>query len=144
MRKLPYASTEPSELQASPGGRAARDATMSVSLGQADSKGPRALVVEVSGELDIATMGPLRAAALGVVTAAHQRGNRPIQLLLDWERVEFLDSSAVHFLEDICAEGLVRGWTVQLRPPTAPAPARLLQLAVARGWLSRHLVLEPV
>lgn len=143
MRKLNYASTEFSELAPSPAVRLAQDTTMSVSLGPAHSSGPRALVVAVSGELDIATMVPLRAAALKVVTAAHRRGNDPIQLLLDWERVEFLDSSAVHFLEDICAEGLVRGWTVQVLPPSASAPARLLQLAVDRGWLDRRLVAGP-
>ena len=140
MRKLTYTSTESSDLRLSAGGRGAQAARLSVSLGPADTRGPRPLVVEVAGELDIATVGPLRAAAFGVVTAAQRRGSRPIQLLLDWEGVEFLDSSAVHFLEEIWAEGLVRGWTVQLLPPSASAPARLLQLAADRGWLPRNLV----
>jgi anti-anti-sigma regulatory factor len=100
--------------------------------------GARAVVV-AAGEIDLATVGPLRAAARAVAAAAHPRPDHPVPLVLDWERVVFLDSSGVHFLQDMHAEGLTEGWALQLRPPSAAAPVRLLRLAADHGWLPRQL-----
>jgi hypothetical protein len=96
-------------------------------------------VVVVAGELDVATVGPLRAAVLDLVLAADPRPDRRVELLLDWSDVTFLDSSAVRFLEDISADGIRRGWTLQLRPPAAALPVRVLRFAASRGWIPLHL-----
>lgn len=123
------------------GGQPTPDAVVSVSWASGHHHRPRAVVV-VAGELDVATVGPLRAATLDLVLAADPRPDRRVELLLDWGSVTFLDSSAVHFLEDISAEGVRRGWTVQLRPPSAAAPAGLLRFAASQGWIPPHLGAE--
>jgi ABC-type transporter Mla MlaB component len=92
-------------------------------------------VVVASGEIDIATIGPLHTAALAAASAAHPRPEHPVPLVLDWEQVVFLDSSGVQLLRDLQAEGIEQGWVVQFKPPCAAAPARLLQLAADHGWL---------
>jgi anti-anti-sigma regulatory factor len=99
-----------------------------------DLDGDARAVVAASGEIDIASVGPLRAATLALASAAQQRPGVSVTLVLDWERVTFLDSSAVHLLQNIHAVGVERGWALELIPPAAPAPGRLLQFAADRGW----------
>jgi anti-anti-sigma factor len=97
-------------------------------------------VVAVSGEIDIATVEPLHCAALGIARAAHPRPDQALQLVLDLEGVTFLDSSVLHLLQHLYAEGIDRGWTLRLIVPAALGPYRVLRLAASRGWLPRGLM----
>lgn len=133
---------------ARPSGRVGKGATptrepaqleLSLAVTTAPDGGARASLV-ARGEIDVASVRQLHAAALAVASAAHPRPDKPVTLTLDWEHVRFLDSSGVHLLQDIHAAGVERGWAVELIPPTAPAPARLLQFAADRGWFPRVLV----
>jgi hypothetical protein len=99
--------------------------------------GVRAMAV-LSGELDVATVTPLHAAARAVATATHPHPSVP--LVLDMERVTFLCSVGLHLLEDLHADGIERGWALQVIPPSAPGPSKLLRLAVSRGWLPPNLL----
>lgn len=96
--------------------------------------------VAVSGEMDVATVPALHAAARAVAGAAQPHPGQPVVLVLDLERVTFLDSSGLHLLEDLHAESIERGWTLQLVPPAAPAPRRLLRFAAGRRWLPPDLL----
>src|SRR5689334_7167127 len=84
------------------------------------------------GEIDISSVRHLHVAALSAVAAAEPRPDEPVTLTLDWEQVTFLDSSGFHVLSDLHAEGLERGWRLELVMPSAPAPAHLLRLAARR------------
>ncbi len=94
--------------------------------------------VEVTGEIDIATVGLVRTAVLAFAAAPRTRG-RAVRLVLDWQGVSFLDSSGVYLLEELRAKATEERWSLQWMPPTAPGPARLLGLAADHGWLPRQL-----
>jgi hypothetical protein len=100
-------------------------------------------VATVCGEIDIATVTPLHAAALAVVGAAHPGRGQVTLLVLDLEGVTFLGCRALHFLQDICAQGIERGWAVELVAPRAAGPSRFLALASGHGWLPPGLVPAP-
>ncbi|MBA3742557.1 STAS domain-containing protein [Sporichthya sp.] len=112
---------------------------LSLAVTTAGDRGTRASLV-ASGEIDIASARQLHAAALAVVATANPRPEEPVTLVLDWEQVKFLDSSGVHLLQDIHAEGLERGWGLELILPSAPAPTRLLRFAADLGWFPRQLI----
>ena len=100
-------------------------------------------VARVCGEIDIANVTELHAAALAVVGAAHPQPGQQTLLVLDLEEVTFLGCRALHFLQDICAQGIERGWVVELRVPRAAGPYRVLCLASSHGWLPPGLVPAP-
>jgi anti-anti-sigma factor len=118
------------------------DAQLQVSLAVTPAlDGGAQAVIVASGEIDIATVELLRAAALGLAAAAAaDRGGSAVHLVLDWEAVSFLDCSGVRLLLDLHARGIEQGWSLRWIPPSAPGPARLLRLAAEQGWLPLPLV----
>ncbi len=120
-------------------GQGAAQLTVLLAVTPSAVDGVRA-VVAASGEIDVATVEPLHAAALSIVRAAHPRPGQALLLVLDLAAVTFLDSSALHFLVDIHAQGIDEGWTVELRLPAATGPCRLLHLAASLGWLPPDLL----
>lgn len=90
------------------------------------------------GEIDMSTIEPLYAAA-GEAGALARSGGAAAVFWVDLAGVTFLDSSGLHFLEDTYADLSAHGWAFHLVPPAAAGPARLVQLALRRGWLPAGL-----
>lgn len=94
----------------------------------------------VSGELDVATVGPVQAAARAVAEVTLYSRAQPVAVELDWEGVSFLDCTGVRLLDDLHTRAIDQGWSLRWVPPSARGPAHLLRLAADRGWLPRSLV----
>lgn len=90
------------------------------------------------GEIDMSTIEPLYAAAHEAGRRVRTAGETAV-FAVDLAEVTFLDSSGLHFLEDTHAALSGHGWAFQLVPPAAPGPARLLELALRRGWVPADL-----
>ena len=117
------------------------DAQLTVLLALTNGLGSSIQAVAlVSGEIDVATVPALHAAARAVAAAAHPQPSQSVVLVLDLAGVTFLDSSGLHLLEALHADGLERGWVLQVIPPAAPALHDLLCLAANRGWLPPNLL----
>lgn len=80
-------------------------------------------LLHLSGELDLATIADLRAAAAGQLSAGDLR-----ELVLDFTELTFLDSSGLGALLQIRGDALSRGVTFALVNVPA-APARVIGIA---------------
>ena len=89
---------------------------MELGLSRQDREG--AAVLEVSGELDIATVTPLRAALDDALSAA------PPRLVVDLTALTFIDSTGCRELVRAAKRGRAAGSPVELVVPTANAGVR--------------------
>jgi anti-sigma B factor antagonist len=81
------------------------------------------LVVALDGELDLATVPEV----IGAVTRVLASG-QVSELVVDVDRLEFLDSSGVHALVQVCQAARLQGATFTVRRPR-PLVARVLSVA---------------
>jgi anti-sigma B factor antagonist len=91
-----------------------------------DGAEPGRLVLEVTGEVDLANCDGLESAVAAVFAAPE----RPGALVLDLAEVSFLDSSGLRVV--LSAAGLARTGGVDLSVIPSPAVARVFELAGIR------------
>jgi anti-anti-sigma factor len=106
---------------ATPIGIGCNATTREILVVDVDRLGATALV-RPSGELDLATIGKLRAALDGITA--------PQSLVLDMRGLSFIDSTGLHLLAELHERAVREGFALELiaPPPPADTPIRVCGL----------------
>ncbi|MEU4251589.1 SpoIIE family protein phosphatase [Amycolatopsis sp. NPDC026612] len=104
-----------------------------------DETGPGLLVLKLTGDLDLGTIGEVRPAVLAHVEATASRG-----VVVDLTELRYLSSCGVALLLDVAGATRRRGLDFTTRANAASAPLRILELAGLAGEPSGPFAVETV
>jgi anti-sigma B factor antagonist len=88
----------------------------------------------VAGELDLATAPQVNAALARALSSAAEIDS--VEFALNLAGLTFCDVAGLDALTDVHDTVTGSGGTLNVIPPAASGPTRLLQLAVNEGWLA--------